>query len=353
MRNIAIGIVLGIIFSIVGYFGKQVIVNFIASQKTISPLGKLLEKPLDKYSIMRLSGRTYTGSQIVLDQATATTSAYTVYTFHYYTDGPTSPLDNVSGLRGVNKKVTGVAHIPNDASATNKKPVIVQLRGYIDPANYFPGDGTEHSAQAFAQNGFISLAPDFLGFGGSDKPETDVFEERFETYTTALNLFSSVGTLPMADSSKIGIWGHSNGGHIALTVLEILGRPVPASLWAPVSKPFPYSILYYTDEAEDHGKALRKELATFERDYDAEQYSLTNYLNRITGPIQIHQGTADDAVPVVWSDLLDKELEDIRKNNPNATQINYFVYPGADHDMNTAWSTVVARDITFFQKEFM
>jgi dipeptidyl aminopeptidase/acylaminoacyl peptidase len=265
-----------------------------------------------------------------LDEATATMSAYTVYAFHFTSD---------------NKKITGIAHIPNTATSENKKPVIVQFRGYVDREKYFPGEGTQRSAEVYAANGFISLAPDFLGYGGSDMPSTDVFEERFETYTTALNLLASVSTLPMADPDRIGVWGHSNGGQIALTALEILGRPVPAVLWAPVSKPFPYSILYYTDEVPDHGKLLRKELAKFEEQYDAEQYSLANYVSRITGSVQIHQGSADTEVPIAWSDTLAKTLE------ASSSAVNYFVYPGTDHNMlPDAWNTVISRDVTFFEK---
>lgn len=323
MKKIFLGILIGILLSLGAYYGKRAAQQYFSSQKIVSPIGKILEKPLEKYSILRLSGRTYAGSQIVLDEATATTSAYTKYTFHFMSDG---------------KKVTGVAHIPPG----NNLPVIVQFRGYIEKEKYTSGAGTQHSAEIFAQNGFISLAPDFLGSGGSDKPSTDVFEERFETYTTALNLLASVGTLPMADASRVGVWGHSNGGQIALTVLEVLGKPIPTALWAPVSKPFPYSILYYTDEADDHGKALRKELADFEQEYDVEKYSLTNYLDRIRGPVQIHQGTADNAVPVAWSDALAKALPDAK----------YFTYPGADHDMNGSWNTVMARDVEFFQNIF-
>jgi dipeptidyl aminopeptidase/acylaminoacyl peptidase len=250
-----------------------------------------------------------------------------VYTFHYFSDG---------------KKVTGVAHVP---SGKGPFPVIIQFRGYVDLEKYFPGEGTTPSAQVYATNGFITLAPDFLGYGGSDKSSPDAFEDRFLTYTTALNLLASVKTLPMADASKVAIWGHSNGGQIALTVLEILGRPIPASLWAPVSKPFPYSILYYTDDVPDHGKLLRKESASFESQYDTEEYSLTNYLNRITGPIQIHQGTADAAVPLAWSDTLVQALE-----ASSSSSVNYFIYPGADHNMMPgAWNTVVSRDIVFFK----
>ncbi len=333
MRKILPGILIGVALTVGVYFARQAAISYITSLATVSPLSKILEKPLEKYSILRLSGRTYTGSRITLDQPTSTTSAYTVYPFYFVSDG---------------KKVTGIAHLPAQAGIPNenkKFPVIVQFRGYADRESYFPGQGTEPSAEVYAANGFISLAPDFLGYGGSDMPSPDVFEERFETYTTALNLIASVGTLPMADPVNVGIWGHSNGGQIALTVLEILGRPVPAVLWAPVSKPFPYSILYYTDDADDHGKLLRRELAQFESQYDAEAYSLTNYLNRITGPLQIHQGSADTAVPIAWSDALVKNLE------ASNSAVNYFTYPGADHNMRPdAWGSVVARDITFFGK---
>ncbi|OGG35103.1 hypothetical protein A2363_01185 [Candidatus Gottesmanbacteria bacterium RIFOXYB1_FULL_47_11] len=325
MRNFLVGVFIGILIFVGGYYGKPALQQYIAARQTISPIGKIFEKPLAKYTIINLSARTYTGSQIVLDPPTATTSAYTKYTFHFTSDG---------------KKVTGVAHIP---AGSGPFPVVVQFRGYVDREKYFPGEGTGHSAEVFARNGFISLAPDFLGYGGSDMPSQNVFEERFETYTAALNLLASVGTLPAADASRVGIWGHSNGGQIALTVLEVLGRSIPTTLWAPVTKPFPYSILYYTDDADDHGKMLRRELAKFEQDYDVELYALTTYLDRLVGPMQIHQGGGDDAVPQTWSDVFVKALEG--KEN-----VQYFVYPGADHNMNGAWDTVVTRDITFFRK---
>lgn len=332
MRNVIIGIFIGILLSVGGYYGNRVAQNYISSQAIVSPLSKILEKPLEKYTINRLSGRKFEGSPIVLDEATATASAYTVYTFHFTSD---------------NKKVTGVAHIP---TGKGPFPVIVQFRGYVDREKYFSGEGTQHSAEVFAQNGFISLAPDFLGYGGSDNPSSDVFEERFQTYTTALNLLASVKTLPIADPTRVGIWGHSNGGQIALTAAEILGKPVPLVLWAPVSKPFPYSILYYTDDAPDQGKMLRKELAKFEQDYDADHYALTNYLNRISGPVQLDQGSSDDAVPEKWSELFVKSLKEARNGVTNAAEINYFVYPGADHNMAGAWNAVVARDVEFFKK---
>ena len=295
----------------------------------ISPIGKIVEKPLDKYAIERLGNTPVSGSDIILEEPVATASAYTVRPFHFFVQ---------------DTKVSGLAHIPAGAIPQNKKPVIIQLRGYVDRERYTTGEGTKRSSEVYVQNGFITLAPDFLGYGTSEAPSADVFEERFQTYTTTLTLIASVGSLPFADTNNIFLWGHSNGGQIALTVLEISQKPIPATLWAPVTKPFPYSILYYTDDIDDHGKALRARLAQFEKDYEAELYSLTNYFNRITAPLQIHQGTSDDAVPIAWSDSFVKVLKGEQKD------VEYFTYPGADHNMLGGWNTVVSRDIQFFRE---
>lgn len=299
------------------------------SVSVLSPITQVVERPFDKYTIGYLSDRSRPAGRITLDEAIATSSAYTEYAFHYLSDG---------------KKVTGLAHIPVGASGQRRAPVIVQFRGYVDHAIYVPGTGTKRSAEVFAARGYISLAPDFLGYGGSDNPSSDVFEERFQSYIAALDLLASVGSLPVADVSRVGIWAHSNGGQIALTVLEITRGKYPTTLWAPVTRAFPYSILYYTDEAEDKGKALRKKLADFERDYDADLYAMTNYLDRISAPIQLHQGSADDAVPVKWSEEF---VADLKKQN---ITIGYFLYPGADHNLQPSWNAVIARDIDFFSK---
>ncbi len=60
-------------------------------------------------------------------------------------------------------------------------------------------------------------------------------------------------------------------------------------------------------------------------------------------PIQIHQGSMDEAVTKVWSDNLSKALKSKEKS------VNYFVYPGADHNMKPNWDSVVTRDLEFFQ----
>ncbi len=322
--------------------------NYISKQKGfISPITSPspTEKPLLVYTFERLHQTAFPKNIIKLDRLYSETPDSTSQIFYFET--PKTPsetaMDSVSGLMNIPKK-PGVY------------PIIIMLRGYIPDELYAPGAGTQHVAEVLAQNGYITLAPDFLGFGESSPPAKDSFEARFQMYTTALTLLSSLKTLNdgleasysgsiKADNSKIGIWGHSNGGHIALVTLELSGVQYPTVLWAPVSKSFPYSILYYSDEADDHGKALRVVLANFERDYNADLFSPINYFSWIKAPLSIHQGTLDREVPEQWSQNLATTLKN------GKIDVGYQTYP-ANHNMIPSWNDAVKDSIDFYNKKF-
>jgi len=287
-------------------------------------------KPLLVFTFDNLAQRKYEGSSIEIGEIINDKNEdYIAHLFTFWSD---------------KKKVTGQINFPL-TEKSKKMPVIVLLRGYVNQEDYQTGIGTEKAAGVFAQNGYITLAPDFLGYGGSDNPENDVWWERFNNPVVVLNLLSSIKNLPQADPDKIGLWGHSNGGQIALSVLAISQKEIPTTLWAPVTKPFPYSILYFTDEFEDEGKALRAELYRLEKDYDVAQFSVTNYLDKIRASLQIHQGTADQSVPVTWTNDFVEKLDELEIIN------NYFKHPGADHNMVGSWNELIKQDLEFFEEE--
>lgn len=298
-----------------------------------NPVVQIAPRPLDKYTVEALSKKEISPVKLELGEISKEENSFTSYLFSFSFDPSLEGKDK--------KKVTGLINVPKGEGPF---PTIVMFRGYVDQKLYKTGDGTRRAAEYFVKNGFLTIAPDFLGYGESDPESSNIFESRFQTYTTALVLLKSVTTLDQVDTNNISIWGHSNGGQVALTVLEITEGDYPTVLWAPVSKPFPYSILYYTDESDDRGKLIRHELAGFEENYDVELYSLTNYLDRIKAPLEIHQGTADDAVPVDWTDSLVKNLKEVK------LEPKYYKYGGADHNLQPAWNTVVNRNISFFRE---
>ncbi|HBD02578.1 TPA: hypothetical protein DCZ17_03665 [Candidatus Collierbacteria bacterium] len=283
------------------------------NQGLLSPLGEITEKTYEKYSFTRLVSRGGQGSQIET----------TGNKFYYRSEG---------------RRISGMVNSPSG----QVKGIIVMARGYVEKEEYQTGTGTKNAAKYYSEQGYWTYAPDFSGYGESDPEDSNALGARLVKPVEILDLIASLsGDLP------IYLWGHSNGGQIMLSVAEILGargetRVKGVTLWAPVSKPFPYNILYYTDDASDSGKWLRGQVAQFEQDYDVFNYSIDRYWEWITLPIQIHQGTMDLAVPKIWSDQLVEKLLELDKT------VKYYVYPGADHNLRPGWDQVVARDDLFF-----
>jgi len=327
--------------------GTSFIINRFWLTKQMTPVTKVTPKPLLAYTFQNLKKTAFPKNPITFGSVVSENNDYISQMFYFSV--PKTPGSNVM------EKVSGLANIPKKAG---NYPVIVMFRGYVPDNIYKPGIGTQPVAGVLSKNGYITLAPDFLGYGQSASPSSNPFENRFQTYTTALALLSSLSTLNIglnasysattADLSKIGIWGHSNGGHIALSAIEISGVTYPTVLWAPVSASFPYSILYYTDESDDQGKALRRTLANFEIDYNTDLFSPTNYFNWIKAPIEINQGTADQEVPYWWSDNL---VTTLKKDN---ISVKYLTYPGADHNMlPSGWSDAASNTLNFYNKELL
>lgn len=318
MKQFFIYFLIILIFISIGWFGH---VAFQLYQDSHLAGVKASPKPtpLAKYSIENLSNTEFKPSEIKIEDKNL---------FSFMVDS---------------KKVTGRITIPEGKGPF---PLIVMFRGYVDPEIYYTGLGTKNAADYFTKNGYITIAPDFLGYAGSDIEASDVFESRFQTYTTAITLLKSLDhkNIQPFNYSQVFIWGHSNGGQVALTALEATGVNYPTVLWAPVTKIFPYSILYFTDEADDHGKFLRKELAKFEEAYDVEKFTLVNYLDKIKAPIQLHQGTNDDAVPYKWNDEFTKKLKGLKIN------VDYIKYIGADHNLNPNWNEASQTSLEFFNK---
>jgi len=312
------------------YLALLGILFFVPGQKSlISPLGSNFfnrPKPLEKYSFENLRKREYQGSEIKLEKVIKEEERYTSWLFSFQSDG---------------KKVTGMLNIPKKLG---KLPVVLMIRGYADEEIYFTGLGTRKGAGVFAENGFITLAPDFLGFGGSDTSSADILEARFERPITVLNLLASIKSLPQADQDKIFLWTHSNGGQIALSVLEISQKSIPTVLWAPVTKAFPESVLQYMGEMDDQGLKVKKAIDDFLSLYESKYFSIDQYWSDIKAPLQVHQGTADEYIDTEWTDSFVKTLKDLGKS------VVYYKYSRNDHNLSRDWDLVVARDLEFFRK---
>ncbi len=335
-----------------------------------------------KYGFENLREYSYQTSAIELIRELESGDGFTAYQFSFQTTG---------------KEMSGQITIPETATASGGAlPVIIMNRGWAPEATYTTGTGTKPAARVFARNGYITIALDFFGYGKSAPEASDPWEARFVKPINVIELLKTVQSdqkmhlsptatdipeslqLLRFDPDRVAFWGHSNGGHITISVLEILGEPIPATVWAPVTAPFPYSLLFFSDEEADEGKGFRQWLAKFEAEYDVFDFSITQHLTNLTGPLQIQHGTADDAALVDWSDAfrdrIDAEnarrtalFEEIEKA-PTATEaavivessayasilepidFTYLRYPGVNHNMQPRWNDAVSADLQFFEE---
>jgi esterase/lipase len=309
------------------------------TRKFLSPLvakpTPVEEKPLKKYYFDNLAKQKYQASEINLvreiNTPALTGESYKTWLYTYQSD---------------NQTVSGMAKIPNSCQ-DQKCPVIIMLRGYVDDEIYFTGIGTHKAAGIFAENGYITLAPDFLGFGESDSQSTNILKARFNRPITVLNLIESVKQWDQAKDNDISLWAHSNGGQIALSVLEISQENYPTTLWAPVTAGFPTSVFYYMDDYEklnDQAKEVYNTIHNFCEQYNCNKVSIDQYYSQIQAPIQLHQGGADPLVPLSWSTKFANQMKQMNK------EITYYTYPESDHNLSADWDEVVEKDLEFFNE---
>jgi pimeloyl-ACP methyl ester carboxylesterase len=341
------------------------------------------ELPYLKYRFQALKKYDFQPSELFIHREIESGAGFTGYQFTFETTG---------------RVMSGQINIPDTATASGVRalPVIIMNRGWAPQATYASGTGTRPAARVFARNGFVTIALDFFGYGESAPEVSDAWEARFIKPINVIELLRTIQTkqslrvaadapatlLPLTqlqlDPNRIGFWGHSNGGHITISVLEILSEPIPATVWAPVTAPFPYSLLFFTDEERDEGKGFRRWLADFEKEYDVFEFSITRHLTDLTGPLQIQHGTADDAALVDWSDAFSdridaenarraavlQEIESaetateaaaLRATVPTAALLEpipftYLRYPGVNHNMQPRWDDAVLADLRFFEQ---
>jgi alpha-beta hydrolase superfamily lysophospholipase len=245
----------------------------------------------------------------------------------------------------------------------NIKGIVLMLRGHQNPRGYSTGKGTENPAKGYLQRGWATISPDFFGYGSSSPIPYPRELHQFYCTVNAVELFKSLEapdfiyangikqadrvTLP-GSFKRICLWGHSNGGQVALHFLEIINKPVPTVLWAPVSLPFPDSWAHY---------GRNKEWAErFKKEQPAGDFSLIVHLDKIAPgtPVLLEQGDKDYAVPKAWSDALARAIneENLRREKSGIGKIDlrYEIYANANHNLNPYWGTVLPKDAAFWER---
>lgn len=294
-----------------------------APTRTAAP--SLTPDPFAPYYVESLRARSYGPGPIEIVDTLGRASSFTRYLIAYPSDG---------------LRITGMMNVPDGEGPF---PVIVLNHGYYDPAVYTTGRGTQAAADNFARRGYLTLAPDYRNYGGSDSGPNYF---RVGYAVDVLNLIASVGSLSGARADRVGLWGHSMGGGVTIAVM-VVGPPGVrgAVLYGAMSGDMRdnyYRIAYFRGAdtpgpdwpvAPDAAPAMYARLSPI------------NYLQYVGVPALIHHGDLDDQVPPAWSRRLAEAL------TAAGRQATLYTYPTAGHSFfDSDWNLFMRRNLEFFDE---
>lgn len=260
---------------------------------------------INPYSIEALRAHTFGDGELKVEYTWENQKEFTRYSISYPSDGLT---------------IYGFVDVPTGKGSF---PVIMALHGFIPPDQYKTLDYTTRYADTLAKNGYIVLHPNMRGF-----PPSDLVPRRGDSltgYTTdVLNLLALArkqagkdGIFKDADFSRLGIWGHSIGGGIALRVMSVLPEIKAGVIYAAVSQRYTNASAGYT---------------VFDLGPSQAAFSL-------------HHGEDDHTISPSWTKMLDQQLLDLGKT------VEYFTYPGQPHTLyGQSDATFIRRMVNFYAK---
>ncbi len=302
-------------------------------------------EPAHPLAIETLRTGEYPGSEIVIEQTLEPGSNYQRYIASYKSEG---------------LKIYALLTVPNGEKPASGWPVVVFNHGYIPPAEYRTTERYIAYTDAFSRNGYIVFRSDYRGHGNSEGTARGGYGSNDYTIDI-LNAVSSIKQYPDADPERIGMWGHSMGGHITLRHMVVNQDVKAGVIWAGVVASYP-DLLYNWRRRGDvlspavsppglsnRGGSWRQQLideyGTPEENPEFwASISSDAFLADISGPLQIHHGTADSSVPVAFSENLQKKMEAAGKES------ELYIYEGDDHDITANFGIAMERSVAFFDQ---
>jgi dipeptidyl aminopeptidase/acylaminoacyl peptidase len=167
-----------------------------------------------------------------------------------------------------------------------------------------------------------------------------------------LNAVSSVKRYPDADPNRIGMWGHSMGGYITLRAMVIRDDIKAGVIWAGVVASYPDLLAKWrrgpsaavpTPNPRSWRNSLIQQYGSPEENPEFwNSISANSYLQDISGPLQLHHGTADEEVPLEFSETLFYQMLNAQK------YVELYKYDGDNHNISSNFSTAMQRTVEFF-----
>lgn len=301
---------------------------------TITPTATPVPHPM---SIIALRNQKYPGSEITIVRELERGMNYRRYYAYYLSEG---------------LKIYALLTIPNGEKPEGGFPAIVFNHGYIPPDVYRTTERYIAYVDQLARAGYVVFRIDYRGHDQSEGEATGAYGNP-GYQVDVMNAVASLKQHPDVNPEKIGMWGHSMGGYLTLRAMVISDDVKAGVIWAGVVASYP-DLLYnwrrtgsFTPSPSSTGRGWRgswiEQYGTPEQNpVFWDSVSATSYLSDLSGPIELHHGTADDDVPVEFSIRL-AEL-----GRQHGQIVNLYTYEGDNHNISKYFTQAMRQTIAFF-----
>jgi dipeptidyl aminopeptidase/acylaminoacyl peptidase len=243
-------------------------------------------------------------------------------------------------------RITGIMNIPEGKGPF---PVVVLLHGHIEPSIYVTGQGLMREQDYLARRGYVVLHTDYRGHAGSDDDPRNERTLRLGYTVDTVNAVLAVkkSPLPFLDGERVGLLGRSMGGGVTYNTLVAQPGLVDAAVvFAPVSSRTRDNFERWTVPGDPQlaGQITDRFGTPDGNPRFWQEVSPRPYFGRITEPLLIHHGTADDSCPPRWTRAtyaaLQREGKDAR----------LFWYEGEGHAFGPQWPLSMRRTVRFLDR---
>jgi dipeptidyl aminopeptidase/acylaminoacyl peptidase len=284
-----------------------------------------------------MRARQYPGSDIVVESVLDPGVNYSRYLVSYLSEG---------------LKIYALMTIPNGEKPSTGWPVIIFNHGFIPPDVYVTTERYIAYVDLIARSGYIVFRSDYRGHGNSEGEAGGAYS-RPDYTVDVLNAVASMKRHTDADPTRIGMWGHSKGGYITLRSMVNTGDIKAGVIWAGVVGSYPDLLTRWRRGASPPstprpGSWRITLMDTFGSPEENPEFwnsiSANSYLADLSGPIQLHHGTADADVPLEFSELLYYQMLEAEQ------YVELYKYDGDNHNISNYFSTAMQRTIEFFDR---
>jgi dienelactone hydrolase len=311
---------------------------------TATPTATATPTPVpNPLSVEYMRRQSYPGSDIVVEQTLAPGANYYQYIVSYKSEG---------------LKIYALMTVPMGLKPATGWPVVIFNHGFIPPDQYRTTERYVAYVAAFARSGYIVFKSDYRGHGDSDGRAAG----GYGTPDYAIDVLNAVGSMKRykdADPNRIGMWGHSMGGSATLRAMVVSQDIKAGVIWAGVVASYPDLITRWRRPAAGGLPTPPPTSGTARRWRDdlIAQYgspdqnpnfwasiSPNSYVSELSGPIQLHHGTADTEVPIEFSATLFKQIKEV------GGTVEFYTYPGDEHNITASFNLAMQRSIQFMDK---